>query len=557
MLQILLSNAGQFFIGYLAGLMLIASPMLQAQSSEDGLVWVEAQVDITEPYVQQTLIYTVRVTSTAQVKTLSPNAPMLPGAALLEKLDQQPHFYTTQQQGTTYSVSEFRYALTPLTFGRSRIPPTNVDISYTNTGTVWNSYPYAGTNHLQKVTLQTNPIDLQIKPPASGNQGDWLPLLALTLDAKLDTAPHLGVGDPLTLTLTTNALGITGAQLPEPQLPIKPDDFKLYSDRPQFGRRLVRNDSVLQGWRIDTYTLIPKRTGTLSITELQMHWWSLREEQSTWAKLPMQLISVLDPAAAATQSAKQPAAVSTTGMPLQPASSGIAWFSWLLSNVLILTVGWWLGAGRPGKEVLYAALLQAHHWLLSQSLSTWQKLRALAQQSPWLENVRTWQHKWHTFPKPWRKPALNAPEMLENPVSTKASVSASGFCQTGWHKLVWCITPAPLRALQFLRAIDNETEPLHLSGIIQAFAHAQLNTSINTPLLHLATRFAHTYPHMDAKVLQNLFKPLDQLHYDRPGQFKLQAWKAECRRVFQYLPLRQAQLAGRNRQSLPELNPVQ
>ncbi len=536
-----------------------------AAHSEDGRVWAEALVDVSEPYVQQTIIYTVRVTSTAQVKILSPTAPMLPGVALLEKLDPQAHFYTQQHQGTTYSISEFRYALTPLAFGQNRITPASVNVTYSE-------YAYAPylsnmpNAPVKKISLQTNSIELYVKPPAAGSQGEWLPLLALNLEVKLDKTPQLNIGEPFSLTLTTNALGITGAQLHTPQLPINPDDFKIYSERPQFGQRLVRNDSVLQGWRRDTYTLIPKRAGSLPIAELRMHWWSLREARSAWATWQPHSISVFDarqashPADSARHS--DTSAEANNSPSSTSARAGFSWFWWLLSHVSLLAAGWWLGAGRPGKQRMYEFALATSRWSRRTGQALGQKMRAYGRNISWLTAYREkLKARWQAVPKWWRDASHNAPDRLPAELTVAAQDAdnialPALYPQSWWRKLLWRITPAPLRALQFLRAIDNETEPLRLSGLIQQFAHEQFKTPRNTPLLRLSCCFAEHCPRMNAVALQRLFKALDQLRYDRPSQFKLREWKAEFQRVLQYLPLRQAKPAKWQRQKLPELNPV-
>lgn len=539
--------------------LLLLLPMAHAEQSEDGQVWAEAFVDVTEPYVQQTILYTLRISSTAQVKTLNPSAPMLPGVALLEKLDQQPHFYTQQAQGTTYSISEFRYALTPLTFGQSQIIPASVEVTYSSK-TGW--YPYAAKPPAKKISLQTNAIDLHVKPPASSSKGNWLPLLALTLEGKLDKTPTLQVGEPFSITLTTNALGITGAQLPEPQLPLKPDEFKVYAERPQFGQRLVRNNSVLQGWRVDTYTLIPKRAGTLRIPELQMHWWSLREANSAWSKWPVHLIPVQAAGQTTVPAQATSRDKSTDSVPINKVNSNFSWFWWLFSHLSLLALGWWLGAGRPAKEILYAATLQALHWLHDTGRKLAQNTAAQVRRLGWLNAYQEKLKTWQAAPKPWRKLAKNAPEAMQTATQEQATPASARsdapdlYPQMGWRKWLWRVTPAPLRALQFLRAIDNEAEPLRLSRLIQQFAHEQFNTPLNTPLLRLSQAFAQRCPRIDAVALQRLFKELDQLHYDRPNRFKLREWKAEFQRVLQYLPLRQAKPRDDLQQRLPDLNPL-
>jgi len=555
----------RFWVNLSSALLLLSIPIVHAERSKDGQVWVEAIVDVSEPYVQQTLIYTLRITSTAQVKTLTPTVPMLPGVALLEKLDQQPHFYTSQLQGVTYSISEFRYALTPLTFGQSQIMPASVDVTYSSTSS-WNgyNYPYASNQQQKKINLKTNAVNLNVKPPASSSQGNWLPLQALALDGKLDKAPKLSIGEPFTVTLTTNALGITGTRLPEPQLSIKPSDFKVYSDRPQFGQRLVRNDSVLQGWRIDTYTLIPKRTGTLQIPEVQMHWWSLHEANSAWAKSPVHIIPVLDfnqTSISGQENAKNNRAehehISKTSSNTD--NTQMSWFWWLFSNLGILALGWWLGAGRPGKEILYAFILQVRHESHRQGTKLAQRLSAYIRHLPWLATYREKLKAWYAMPKPWYKLTKNASKLVhaESTVLITEPVEPSNLHrQSWWRSLLKRMIPAPLRALQLLRAIDSEVEPLRLSRLIQQFAHEQFKSPLNTPLLRLSQYFSERYPHIDTVALKRLLKKLDQLHYDRPNQFRLHEWKAEFQHVLKYLPLYRAKLREpTQKQYLPALNP--
>ncbi len=542
-------------IGYCLGVMASA----QAQtSSEDGLVWVEALVDVTEPYVQQTLIYTLRVTSTAQVNTLNPIAPMLSGVALVEKLDQQPHFYTHQRQGKNYSISEFRYALTPLTFGDSRIPPATIEVTYSSHR--WNnfSYAYPKTQATNKINLQTNALDLRIKPPAPNHQGDWQPLLALTLDGQLENTASLKLGEPFTLTLTTNALGITGAQLPAPQLPLPPEDFKVYSERPQFGQRLVRDDTVLQGWRVDSYTLIPKHAGTLHIPELQIQWWSLREARTAWATWPVHLLSVIDPTPVTHRPKLQPVSPSLPDTPYssQNTTSG---FWWLFTHLCVLALGGWWGAGRPGKTRVLTMFSRVKTELYAQGLKWEHLLRqtvrqyAVRWQSQWQE-TRPYQ-VWQSLSTGRARATNDVLQQSTDDAPILHTPASPLYPRTWWHKTLWYLMPTPLRVLHFLRLVDNESEPLRLSRLIQQFAHEQLNTPVNTPLQRLSECFAQRYPGLEAEALQPLFKSLDQLHYDRPNPFKWREWKNQCQQVFRRLPLQQSRLPRPSKQRLLPLNP--
>ena len=97
-------------------------PLVGLAQTSGGL-WAEAQVSAASPYVQQSVVYTVRVVSRTNLATLDVDAPTVMGAAL-ERLDEKPRSYARMLGGRQWVVNEYRYALTPLLPGTIEIPAT-------------------------------------------------------------------------------------------------------------------------------------------------------------------------------------------------------------------------------------------------------------------------------------------------------------------------------------------------------------------------------------------------------------------------------------------------
>ena len=113
-----------------------------------------------------------------------------------------------------------------------------------------------------------------------------------SLDVKYEWSGDLSsakVGEPLTLTLETTAIGATSTQLPE--IPV-PDvtGLKIYVDNPEFGSR--PDATGLLSVRRDKWSVIPNQGGQLTLPEVVVKWWDTEADVEKRAVVPAQQLTV-------------------------------------------------------------------------------------------------------------------------------------------------------------------------------------------------------------------------------------------------------------------------
>jgi hypothetical protein len=143
--------------------------------------------------------------------------------------------------------------------------------------------------------------------------------------------------------LAIRAAGLSGAQLPELELPAV-EGAKQYSE-PAIDDTASEGGEVISV-KLQETTLIPTRAGTLSLPAIELAWWDTTADQARTARLPAQTLqvapgaeehAVVAPAAAAPTSGpgEPPAAAeATVAGPTGPAWHPAAWLAG--SGVLLL-----------------------------------------------------------------------------------------------------------------------------------------------------------------------------------------------------------------------------
>ncbi|WP_146066372.1 BatD family protein, partial [Candidatus Venteria ishoeyi] len=437
----------------------------------------------------------------------------------IKRLEQAPRFYSNPYRGKTYNVSEFHYALTPLTFGQITIPPAKVKIIYHSTSK-WNPYSRSSSTQTQQVELSSAALKMDIKPAVS-SLDKWQPLQQLKVRGQVDRTSGLNIGEPVSLSLMVEGGIARGEQLPAPILKVDEADFKVYPENTLIEETLAKDNRYLGGRRVETYTLIPQRGGLLKLPPIQIPWWDLKRHQATRAEWRGENLLIKGGGIATAEDEQQARSAAASG--------SLSWMWLVLSNFVFLAIGWWIGAGRPGKEIMQEKALQTWHWLLLGLRWFWQRSAALRNKFP-QDSFREAGENLHRYAT---APVTYLPQRI---------YQLSLF--------------APLRSFRFLRAIEAETEAKALAAQLMRFSHETTGTALLTPLPVIARSLAATYPSLNKTRLLQLCQSLDQACFDRPAAFDARQWKMECRRVFQYLPLYKPKPHCPDDNRLPGLNPV-
>lgn len=250
-----------------------------ADSRQHEPVFLEAQVSKDEVFVQEQLIYTLRLHYLHDILGGDLSAPELPDA-IVKQIDKQQE-YSRNVDGTTYMVIERSYLIIPQKSGSLDIEPQRFSGSFYNSR-------LRSRQHLQ---ARSEAISIQVKPPlAKSGSKPWLPAMSLVLDEQWSRNPdELEVGDSVTRTLTIKALGLEGSQLP----PLPRQDvpqLKQYPEQPQINSETHANG--VTGTRVERTAIVAVQGGEVQLPEIQLPWYDTTNNEWRVAVVPARILHI-------------------------------------------------------------------------------------------------------------------------------------------------------------------------------------------------------------------------------------------------------------------------
>ncbi len=205
--------------------------------------------------------------------------------------------------GIQYQTIERHYALFPQKSGTLTIPPIAMQARVPASSRQNNQrFGYDPFSRGSQITLSSKPLLKEILPPADSFTGHtWLPSDRVTLSRSgLPEAP-IKRGDAINMQIDLSALGLSGTQLPEVQIPVSNTRFRLYPDQPSYADKSP-DGQIIEGRRRQTFVLIASEAGALEIPKIEVAWWDRQNDRQQTASLPAVTIEV----AAAESSAETP-----------------------------------------------------------------------------------------------------------------------------------------------------------------------------------------------------------------------------------------------------------
>lgn len=344
-----------------------------AASGPSAKVFIETSATPTHPYVQAAVRVTVRIYTSEQLYHGSLDFPAN-AAALVRKIGADT-YSSAIRNGQSYQVITRRYLLFPMHSGKLSLPGPELDAEIaTRRSSSWNPFGnfFGGlVQSTRPIRVRSNPITLSIRPRPPGAAGAyWLPAQNLTLASQWQSGTQAAAGDPLTVALDLQAVGLTAAQLPDlASLLHLPAGLKAYPDQARLDNTIQGN--MLVGTRDQTIALIADRPGRYMLRGLKVSWWDTLDNQLRTATLPPQTLTILPAAGGMTASA--PAARASPGVqrgaPRPPplarqaartaAKTPVAgpipastwkWVSAGFAALWLVTLGGWLSTRRRGRR---------------------------------------------------------------------------------------------------------------------------------------------------------------------------------------------------------------
>lgn len=252
-------------------------------------IFLQADVNTKKPYVQQQILYTLKMFTSEPMANGSIRMAQ-PEHATVTPAGPEKR-YTKIINGQYYQVIERRYWIYPQQSGQIKIDsPELRAIVPTQSGFGYDPFMNSGLGQTIRILGPAITLNVQAKPADFKGQW-WLAAKNMEMSERWSPAKSTWrVGDAITRTITLRAVGANASQLPD--ITLKEDDaLNIYPDQSERKDEMSNNGVV--GIRQQKFAIVPTRAGKLVLPEVKVPWWNTKTNQEMYATLPARTITVL------------------------------------------------------------------------------------------------------------------------------------------------------------------------------------------------------------------------------------------------------------------------
>jgi len=251
---------------------------------------METSINTTELYVQEQLLFTIRLYYTIS-GIRNPNFTELDLDNAVVQMLGPPSQYEQLIDGVRYGVYEMNYVIFPQRSGDLVIP----DIVFQGQVTDGSSRFVFRNTHVEPVTAFAAGTEVRVRerPSDYPSYDTWLPSRSVTINESLsDNIDRIAPGDTIEREVTLQAFGLDGPALP-PLPALEPENANVYAERPVIRRSVV--DGNVVGERRESWSIVATDTGTITLPEVRIPWWNTENETLQYAILPARTLTVSGP----------------------------------------------------------------------------------------------------------------------------------------------------------------------------------------------------------------------------------------------------------------------
>ncbi|KTD34327.1 KQDN repeat-containing protein [Legionella moravica] len=310
----------------------------QNNSAQQQDVVLTADVNEKKPYVNQQIIYTVKLYNSKRLLDAEYQGPQVDNALLIPLGDAKR--YQTVQNNVNYVVEEQNYAIFPQKSGTLDI------ISPKFTALIYDI-------NSQRIKVEDKTIKLNVQPIPSQYKGTlWLPAKQVKLSEQYENSSQtLGQGSTLTRTVTLEGVSIPAQLLPTLDFE-ETDAFSVYPEKGADKNQVKQGELV--GSTQFKVTYLFNKAGKITIPELRLHWFNTetgKDEVAVLAPRSLDITPSLATSNEKTESQNSSVMPTTENQGREIDSYPHASFNW----------GW------------IVAILFAFAWVITLGLWGWQK----------------------------------------------------------------------------------------------------------------------------------------------------------------------------------------
>ncbi len=349
----------------------------RAPAVDYRVTFMTAEVSTETPYVQQEVLYTLRLYYLGSLRRGSVDMPVF-NDFLSERLVNQNQFETLFDD-RLYRVIEWVYALYPQKSGELTISPKNFEGALLR------------QRQIEVFQSRSNALTLNVKPiPESfPAQATWLPARQVQLKQDWQITGAFNVGDTLNRRLTLEVVGLQANQLPDPQFK-EQEGFRVYAD--PMGQNQHMGQQGISSSKQQNFTAVFQQAGDIELAEISLPWWNTNTDSLEIARLNARTVTVLP---ATHLDAPVAEWLPDTTITSQTTASYWPLLTGLFAGLWLITLWLWYRRGQPLIATNSRMLLTSDiHPNKIPNLAEFKTL-SVVQQSDWLK--KWWQLQGHTL----------------------------------------------------------------------------------------------------------------------------------------------------------------
>ena len=305
------TNAGEL---YTKPFRIYVKPASQISAATiDNSVFIDVQLEKQDPYIDEPVLYKTTVYHLGDISNAELVKPKAENA-IVEQIS-QPKPSRQILNGVNYKVIEVEYIITPVKTGDINIEPSvlrgKIARDVVNNSPLDNLFaPFGGMGlapmkEYIPFTVASKNTKLYVKP-ADASLNPWLVLYDMQIDDELGDVSFdqqnnriiAKAGEPVSRRIRLTAYGKDGESLPDIEGLFNSPDFKIYADKAEYSKEIVLGtgpvSSRIKGTKTQTFTFIPQKTGMVTLPELTIPYWSLKDNKITKAVLPGKVITATE-----------------------------------------------------------------------------------------------------------------------------------------------------------------------------------------------------------------------------------------------------------------------
>ena len=307
----------------------------QQKDNQQKDLKILTKVNKKDPYVNEEVIYTVKLYNSHSLFNTSYTPPQVEDALLVVGTPRQYQIFENNQ---LYNVEEQNYAIFPQKSGSLKIKPPALTAQSFARGDQY---------------IQAPPIILTVRPQPAHQGKHWLPAKSLLLKEKYNNTRHsFTTGTTLVRTVILEAKAVPAELLPELDF-ASSEEFSTYPTKPKMQNKLNQNEIV--GTSIVKVSYLLNKSGQITIPPLKLPWFNTITGKEEVASLPSLTLEILGEVNESTQINKvkdvagvtgqknQQMAAHATSPPTEPAiTNNLAWaVAGVFCLAWLLTIGVW------------------------------------------------------------------------------------------------------------------------------------------------------------------------------------------------------------------------